>query len=57
LLPANATPAAIAERIKAFYTLAEEGKEKMRRNALSEWQKNYSAEVNYRAFIEILKLS
>jgi len=51
LLKPSCLPREVADTIIKFYRLNESEKRKIRENAVSIWQKNYSAEKNYRNFL------
>jgi glycosyltransferase involved in cell wall biosynthesis len=52
LLKQSCLAADVANVIKKFYTLDEAEKERIRKNAVIIWEKKYSAEKNYRNFLQ-----
>ena len=55
LLPPNPEPALVAEKISEIFEMKDAEKKKIRQNAYDHWQKNFNAEKNYPAFVNLLK--
>ncbi len=52
LLEPTCTAQDVADSISKFYRLDDENKKEIRKNAIVIWQQKYSAEKNYKEFIE-----